>query len=92
MVGRGSESKYFIGQEMAVTHTTDGSFVELGYDTNRTTDEVREIVAEHYEVEPDAVTVDGERPRTSAGRMAVAFSKWRSKWDPHAEKINPNLN
>jgi len=76
----------------AVHHTAEGSFLEVhGFtgieDHGVVDDTVKGIFGADVEI-----IRDGDRSSSSAGRIAVGFSRWNSSWDPDAKKGNPTLN
>lgn len=82
--------KFMISIPEALHFTQDGAALEISTYGNTDNDERRELIAEAYGISPDDVKqID---VGTAAGRLSVGFSKWRSSWDPHAQKTDPNLN
>lgn len=55
-------------------------------------EELREIVADARGNDTDEVMFADELHRTPRGRKVIGFHRWRSSWDPRAEKGDPNLN
>ncbi|MEX1995485.1 MAG: hypothetical protein WD887_01785 [Candidatus Saccharimonadales bacterium] len=86
------ENKFIVNIDRAIHHTPEGIITESDVYTNLPPEEAREHVAELYDMPPEDVFFGGEAPTSKAGRLAVGFSKWRSSWDPHAPKSDPNLN
>lgn len=83
--------KFMISIPEALHFTKDGSALEVStYGNIESADERRELIAEAHGISPDDVKQIDKS--TAAGRLAVGFSKWRSSWDPQAQRIDPNLN
>ena len=57
-------------------------------------EEIKETVGRKRGVDPAEVEVvyPGERVKSKAMRLAVAFSRWNSSLDPRAQRSDPSLN
>lgn len=81
----------------AVEVRADGHYIEghTHASPGVTEDEVRELTADYYGVDPDAIKVrfeDPEKPK-NVGRRVFGFSNWNgSNWQPTGPQSNPNLN
>ncbi|HET7528993.1 MAG TPA: hypothetical protein VFJ84_02075 [Candidatus Saccharimonadales bacterium] len=81
---------HFIPGEGVVLDST------IHYPAEMHRDEVREIVADSYDIPEDNILFEGEEPRNDtmrrAKRLSVGFRRWNSSWDPKAPKVDPSLN
>jgi hypothetical protein len=72
-----------------VMHTPEGPVTsfDVAYGSDVSRDEAKERIADAHGIDPEAVALgESEMRSTAAGRISVGFSKWRSSWDPHAER------
>ena len=93
--GAPEERKYLIDTPTSVHYGADGqlSAIEGYFQTNLDKETAREVLAEGHVNTPDRIHFKDD-PVRRGQRVSVGFSKWRSSWDPHAEKpqSDPNLN
>lgn len=66
--------------------------VDFACEPDAEREEVREVIADAKGLDREQVQFDDEFGRTETGRKFVGFQRWRSSWDPHAPKGDPNLN
>ena len=79
----------------AIHHINGNTFVEgaVLHDASADDDGVREAIASAYGGDADQVILGMDEIRNNkAARVMVGFRKWRSNWDPHAQKGDPNQN
>lgn len=85
------EPLHLHGKVEAVHHMGDETIFEIGTYSNMNPEQQRELLADTLGLPPENI-VDASDTSTPRGKLMVGFRKWRSSWDPHAQKIDPNLN
>lgn len=92
------EGEFLVGIPEVVHYTQDSKIIEAKVFSNMDIDRQREVMAEMNDIPFENVMPADEvsaNPRLErARRISIAFSssRWRSSWDPHAAKGDPNLN
>jgi len=71
--------------------TSDGDITVYRASGNVDGERTKEMMAAAYGMDKDELAIESES-RDQRSRVAVAFSKWRSSWDPHTPKGDPDLN
>jgi hypothetical protein len=83
--------EFMIAESTGSMSTAEGDIIHVESIGNIGDEQRREVIAEAYGISPDQV-VRNDRTTDRRRRIAVGFHKWRSGWDPHAEKTDPTLN
>ena len=91
MSEKNPEDNFIVVEPRAVHYDANGRpKMEVGLYGNQEPEARVEMLAERLGVPKEKI--ERMDRSTKRGRVAVGFSRWRSKWDPHANKSNPNLN
>jgi len=88
------EAPYVVSRIDAVHHTVEGSVIDFTVNSNLDEAVVTQVLSEIYGIPAEDIygPSHSNNSARSLGRVMVGFRKWRSDWDPHAQKIDPNLN